>query len=169
MREARDASGPRRSFSLHRVSEHDALVTQGKDVRILHFVRHAQGTHNVDQQYREARHHDARLTGFGEQQCEILARTPAAIEAQTSASLVVTSPLTRCVQTALLSFPDIAKRSDVPCVALECIRETCNFACDGRRERSSIAKDFPGVDFTTDTSVGTRTSCGLGTRRSAGR
>lgn len=154
MREARDASGPRRSFSLHRVSEHDALVTQGKDVRILHFVRHAQGTHNVDQQYREARHHDARLTGFGEQQCEILARTPAAIEAQTSASLVVTSPLTRCVQTALLSFPDIAKRSDVPCVALECIRETCNFACDGRRERSSIAKDFPGVDFTTDTSVG---------------
>ena len=48
MREARDASGPRRSFSLHRVSEHDALVTQGKDVRILHFVRHAQGTHNVD-------------------------------------------------------------------------------------------------------------------------
>lgn len=154
MREARDAEGPRRSFSLHRVSEHDRLVGEGRDVRILHVVRHAQGTHNVDQKYRDPRNHDARLTGFGEQQCEALSRTPAAIEAQRSASLVVTSPLTRCVQTALLSFPDIARREEVPFVALECIRETVNFACDGRRRRSEIAADFPRVNFSADDGVG---------------
>ena len=72
MREARDAEGPRRSFSLHRVFEHDRLVGEGRDVRILHVVRHAQGTHNVDQKYRDPRNHDARLTGFGAQQCEAL-------------------------------------------------------------------------------------------------
>jgi broad specificity phosphatase PhoE len=136
------------------VSEHDRLVGEGRDVRILHVVRHAQGTHNVDQKYRDPRNHDARLTGFGEQQCEALSRTPAAIEAQRSASLVVTSPLTRCVQTALLSFPDIARREEVPFVALECIRETVNFACDGRRRRSEIAADFPRVNFSADDGVG---------------
>ena len=66
-------------------------------MRILHVVRHAQGTHNVDQKYRDPPDHDTRLTGFGAQQYEALSRTPH-VEAQRSASLVITSPLTRCVR-----------------------------------------------------------------------
>ena len=42
-------AGPeRRAFALRPVSHRDALLAQGKDVRVVHMVRHAQGTHNVD-------------------------------------------------------------------------------------------------------------------------
>lgn len=62
---------------------------------------------------------------------------------------VVTSPLTRCVQTALGSFPTLAARSplEVPFVAHESVRETVNFPCDAHRPLSTLAAEFPRVDF----------------------
>ena len=90
---------------------------------------------------------DARLTPFGEQQCEALAAASADVVA--GATLVVTSPLTRCVQTALLSFPALASRPPAACpfLAHESVRETVNFACDRRRDISVVAAEFPRVDF----------------------
>ena len=87
----RDApAGPeRRAFAVHPVSRRDALVAQGKDVRVVHMVRHAQGTHNVDQSGVTLRHpanHDARLTPFGEQQCEALSARCAATRASRASS-----------------------------------------------------------------------------------
>ena len=39
---SRDPMGPeRRAFALRPVSQRDALLTQGKDVRVVHMVRHA--------------------------------------------------------------------------------------------------------------------------------
>ena len=38
----------------------------------LHFLRHAEGTHNVSREYNDPKHKDARLTDFGIQQCEKL-------------------------------------------------------------------------------------------------
>jgi len=63
--------------------------------------------------------------------------------------MVVTSPLTRCVQTALISFPALAAMPSEACpfVAHESVRETVNFTCDARRAISAIAADFPRVDF----------------------
>ena len=46
--------------------------------------------------------------------------------------LVITSPLTRTVQTALMSFPTLSDRPDVPFLANESLRETVNFCCDAR-------------------------------------
>lgn len=73
---------------------------------------------------------------------------------------VVVSPLTRCVQTALLSFDFFApaasslKRNDssnsghkVPFIGFEALRETVNYQCDRRRRMSEIADEFPQVDF----------------------
>ena len=90
---------------------------------------------------------DARLTPFGEQQCEALAAASADVVA--GATLVVTSPLTRCVQTAVLSFPALASRPPAACpfLAHESVRETVNFACDRRRDISVVAAAFPRVDF----------------------
>jgi broad specificity phosphatase PhoE len=136
--------------------------------KVVHFVRHAQGTHNVNREYRAVENTDARLTDHGKDQCRSLAesiRQAAALESSTSpttestansnlsnlhesAQLVVTSPLTRCIQTSFISFPMLAERK-VPFMAHSGVRETVNWACDRRRNISDIAKDFgkDDVDF----------------------
>jgi broad specificity phosphatase PhoE len=140
--------------------------------KVVHFVRHAQGTHNVDREYRAIENMDARLTDYGKDQCRSLAeniRQAAAHKSSTSttspttettananlsnlhesAQLVVTSPLTRCIQTSLISFPMLVER-DVPFMAHSGVRETVNYNCDRRRNIQHIAKDFGKgeVDFT---------------------
>ena len=72
---------------------------------------------------------------------------------------VVVSPLTRCIQTALLSFdfltpaPTQRKQGDdnsgntVPFFGLEALRETVNYQCDRRRRISEISDEFPQIDF----------------------
>lgn len=61
--------------------------------------------------------------------------------------VVLVSPLTRAVETALLMFPtDTAP--PVPVVAVEWCREAHGgHPCDQRRPISVIAKEFPQVDF----------------------
>lgn len=145
-------AGPeRRAFELHPLSQRDALLAQGKDVRVVHMVRHAQGTHNVDQNgvtLRDPANHDARLTPFGEQQCDALSLSLRRDGRVAGATLVVTSPLTRCVQTALLCFKGRVA-DDARFVAHESVRETVNFACDARRGADALANEFgaSGVDF----------------------
>jgi hypothetical protein len=114
-------------------------------------VRHAQGTHNVDQNgvtLRDPANHDARLTPFGEQQCEALSLSLRRDGRVAGATLVVTSPLTRCVQTALLCFEGRVA-DDARFVAHESVRETLNFACDARRGSDALTREFAsrGVDF----------------------
>jgi broad specificity phosphatase PhoE len=135
--------------------------------KVVHFVRHAQGTHNVNREYRAIENMDARLTDYGKDQCRSLAEsirqsvqessTPTTENAANanlrnlheSAELVVTSPLTRCIQTSLISFPMLAERK-VPFMAHSGVRETVNWNCDRRRNILDIAKDFgkDNVDFT---------------------
>lgn len=120
--------------------------------KILHFLRHAEGIHNVDRSLvKKMAAHDAALVANGVAQCEGLAR-----DGPTSAlrpQLVVSSPLTRTLMTAKLCVPACSSASNdgapaVPLVALEHLRETVNFLCDGRRSLSTIAAEVPGVDFT---------------------
>ena len=118
---------------------------------MIHMVRHAEGTHNVEENYRDHDNIDARLTTKGKEQCKKLAlkvksSMPELLESVTDIG-VITSPMTRCVQTSLFSFPWLAESKDVPFVALETIRETVNYACDRRRSISEIAQEFPRVDF----------------------
>lgn len=135
---SRDPMGPeRRAFALRPVSQRDALLTQG--------------THNVDQNgvtLRDPANHDARLTPFGEQQCEALSLSLRRDGRVAGATLVVTSPLTRCVQTALLCFEGRVA-DDARFVAHESVRETLNFACDARRGSDALTREFAsrGVDF----------------------
>ena len=117
-------------------------------VKQLHVIRHAEGTHNVNQEYRDARNLDARLTDKGEDQCRALAARledgdPDLFEAQ----LVVTSPMTRCIQTTLLTLdPVLRQNTNLPVLANELIRETVNYNCDRRRDISEISNEFGRVD-----------------------
>ena len=82
---------------------------------------------------------------------------------------VVVSPLTRCIQTALLSFDFLVSKAAVPSkndfddssnninnettttavpfVGLESLRETVNYNADRRRRISEISNEFLQVDF----------------------
>jgi len=150
-----------KSMEIHPLSSESDLLSKqsmaewtrnGMDVKKVHFVRHAEGTHNVEQKYRCISNLDARLTNRGEKQCADLA---AALQASSSsildnAELVVTSPLTRCIQTAMQCFPTLLSSSaerKVPFVALESIRETVNYNCDRRRPTCQIVDEFPMVNF----------------------
>eukprot|EP00929_Paragymnodinium_shiwhaense_P029919 TRINITY_DN17056_c0_g1_i3.p1 TRINITY_DN17056_c0_g1~~TRINITY_DN17056_c0_g1_i3.p1 ORF type:complete len:336 (-),score=17.51 TRINITY_DN17056_c0_g1_i3:41-946(-) len=112
------------------------------DAKVLYFVRHAEGTHNVNKEYRLPIHLDAKLTAVGEAQCKELAGKTRSLPVD----VIVSSPLTRCLQTASLGFSH-ALSIGTPLVAQEHIRETVNFCADRRRLLSAIAADFPLVDF----------------------
>jgi broad specificity phosphatase PhoE len=121
---------------------HRNQLENGQNVKTVHTVRHAQGTHNVKKDYGNMKHLDARLTDHGLKQCASLAsQTPSLIP---NDALVVASIMTRCIQTALHSFPHMPKSF----VAHESIRETVNFACDQRRVLDHLIEEFhPRVDF----------------------
>lgn len=118
--------------------------------KYVHFIRHGQGAHNVNQEYHSIENIDARLTEKGQAQCHVFAQSileekPHLLDTQ----LVVTSPLTRCIQTALLSLhPALQNNPELPVVAHESVRETVNYNCDRRRSVAEISAEHPRVDFT---------------------
>lgn len=81
---------------------------------------------------------DAPLTEIGRSQAD-LARQ----EAMTlGIAQVITSPLTRAIQTALLIFGD-----EVPIRVVAGHRELLSHSCDVGRSPVHLAQDFPGLDF----------------------
>lgn len=122
------------------------------NLKILHVVRHAEGTHNVGKQYRDERFLDARLTSKGSKQCQALSLECSRAEKGSlldvrNCKLVITSTMTRCIQTALQSFPQLEKDPSIKFIAQESIRETVNYVCDRRRQTSTIKEEFPRIDF----------------------
>ena len=97
----------------------------------IHFVRHAQGFHNLGIQYHTLR--DPALTPLGENQCAILRsklQDTYGIDA-TSISLVTASPLTRTIHTAALAFADkLGRGTETKILALPTAQETSSFPCD---------------------------------------
>ena len=113
--------------------------------KLLHFTRHAQGTHNLDPtQNKMWASHDAKLTPDGIDQCMALQKATQDVRPQ----LVVASPMTRTLQTATHCFDLQRKASSAPpIVALEQLRETINFLCDSRRSITAIRSELPDVDY----------------------
>ena len=134
--------------------------------RVVHLIRHAEGYHNVAAASSDPSHAasvrgpallDARLTPRGWEQCAALARHTPALEV----GCVVSSSLTRCLQTAVGCFPHLlgeerdrdgdgdgeAVAVAVPFVAREEWRETCNYLCDSRRPTGELREEFPLAEF----------------------
>lgn len=117
-------------------------------VKVLHVVRHAQGVHNINKNYRDEIFLDARLTELGRQQSEKLAQKVLNL----SIDLIVTSPMTRCIQTLMYSFPHVlgqrrlllssSSAMSIPFIAHEALREAVNFKCDQRRPISELEAEF---------------------------
>lgn len=130
---------PTAPFSFH------TLQKAPSNSKIIHLVRHAEGTHNVEKNYRSVENTDAPLTKFGINQCltfsEEIARKLNNIEC------IITSPMTRAIQTAQFCFDEQINNEKVPFIACEEWRETVNYLCDARRETSYLREEFPKVDF----------------------
>ncbi|KAI9845108.1 MAG: hypothetical protein M1837_005112 [Sclerophora amabilis] len=111
---------------------------------VIHFVRHAQGYHNVA----IANHamHDPALTPLGEKQCRDLRSSFPYMD---SVDLVVASPLRRTLNTALLSFQPHIEKKGLTVIALPDVQETADLPCDTGSEPDILVRDFAGqpVDF----------------------
>lgn len=111
--------------------------------KIVHLLRHAQGTHNIaEDNGRSLQHWDACLTDHGVRQCHAIRAGLMNMDV----ACILVSPTTRTLQTAQHVFQD-ALKAGVPCVAQEAFRETVNFCCDARRTVPELYRDFPFADF----------------------
>jgi broad specificity phosphatase PhoE len=115
---------------------------QHHTVKLIHLIRHAEGTHNVNGDYKSEQNIDARLTARGMNQCQAFAARTVL-----EADCLVTSPLTRCVQTAIHACPHLLQDPSVSVYANDAWRETVNYNCDRRRTIQEIQSEFPQVDF----------------------
>ena len=93
------------------------------------------GSGAAESEYKNWKWHDARLTPHGESQARALRPTMAAQRVD----VVLTSPLSRTIQTALLAVPE-----GPPFVVEDGCRErNGTHPCDKRRSRSELRADFP--------------------------
>ncbi|XP_076924696.1 phosphoglycerate mutase-like protein [Bidens hawaiensis] len=145
--------------------------------KIIHLVRHAQGTHNVAADEDPClliseEYFDAQLTPLGWDQVDNLQKHLHASGIFKNTELVIVSPLMRTMQTAAGAFGGgvLADGSDVPplmaeftggsnrpavsslnCppfIANELIREHVGFLpCDRRRSITEYKPMFPAIDF----------------------
>ena len=126
---------------------------QSPTSKILHLIRHAEGTHNLnEEQSKFPLHFDAKLTDRGVTQCHELAKHTKRLDVEA----VVVSPLTRSLQTSILSFPHLYEglnnnasdnKKSVPFIAYEEWRETVNYLCDSRRSTTDLQQSYPNVCF----------------------
>ncbi|KAA0155977.1 hypothetical protein FNF29_01396 [Cafeteria roenbergensis] len=119
--------------------------------RVVHFIRHAEGTHNkarteagTDEEYSNWAWLDARLTDTGEAQAAALG--PELLLEANRVEVVLVSPLSRAIHTGLLAFP--AGDASPPFEAVEDLRERLgSHPCDKRRSKAELRADFPGVNL----------------------
>jgi Fructose-2,6-bisphosphatase len=111
---------------------------------IVHFVRHAQGVHNLS----HANHHllDPELTPLGEEQARALGVGFPALE---NIQLILSSPLRRTIQTALLAFSSQVG-AGLQVIAWPEVQEASDLNCDTGSDLLDIKAEFEKlpVDFT---------------------
>lgn len=110
---------------------------------IIHLVRHAQGVHNLSVD----NHHilDPELTPLGEDQSRALG---SAFSGTVNPELILSSPMRRTLQTALLAFPAHFKNG-LKLTAWPDVQEVADVPCDIGREIAVIKAEFADqpVDF----------------------
>lgn len=142
-----------RGYDVIKVDSNDASVKLAIGCKKIHFVRHAQGFHNVAGEtdpifgYLREDLEDAMLTELGKQQCEQLSSS---LDTKffKDIKLILVSPMRRTIQTALYSFPNHAKDKKIIFLANELIREqTGMHPCDRRRTITQQKLDYPRIDY----------------------
>ncbi|KAG8165253.1 hypothetical protein KVR01_005528 [Diaporthe batatas] len=106
---------------------------------IVHFVRHAQGHHNVPTENR-LQIPDPDLTPLGVTQCEALAQS---FPYHSQITHLMSSPIRRALYTCLLSFPSSVERG-LTVLALPSAQEFSDYPCDTGSSISELSHEFGG-------------------------
>ena len=143
------------------IPEHGFSLFLANRTKTIHFIRHAEGTHNeANQAYGDDtpctvgtpnawNHMDARLTNKGIGQC-IKVRNEILSEGTKKPELIVVSPFTRTLQTAHIIFCG----SGVPFLVHNLCRERWGkYTCDKLRPKSEIVRDMAPVYATTGDTI----------------
>ena len=141
------------------------LDDESKNVKVVHFVRHGQGFHNLmadlahaagkkwtqftqspENPYIMPEILDAPLTQKGRDQARVLQSR--LNDMSSHPELVMISPACRTLQTATIAFQPLLANKDIPFIAHEMMREESGVhVCDQRRPKSQQASEFPMVNF----------------------
>jgi hypothetical protein len=134
--------------SAYRSSPYHRGALQPDGCKEIHFIRHAQGTHNEAEERAEreglyadgadilleansgTEYWDPRLTQKGVAQCKQLSKDFPVLDPPLE--LVVVSPFYRTLQTAMLAIPSLSKKGDAPkLLVTELCRERIHhYMCD---------------------------------------
>ncbi|CAI0464117.1 unnamed protein product [Linum tenue] len=143
-------------------------AAQPENAKVLHLVRHAQGVHNVagakdHSALMSPEYFDAQLSPLGCQQVQDLRNYVVSSGILGKIQLVITSPLSRTMETAVRVFDTKPNRASVhnggeaeemldvnypPILAYELCRERLGLhPCDKRRTVTEYRSLYPDVDF----------------------
>mmetsp|Transcript_90008 Transcript_90008/g.141031 ORF Transcript_90008/g.141031 Transcript_90008/m.141031 type:complete len:261 (+) Transcript_90008:39-821(+) len=128
--------------------------------KMVHFIRHGEGYHNVAQtewrkQGKSAEPYDLEhdpdfkyldpdLTEKGVEQAKSLQQRTAEVKPE----LLVVSPMRRAIRTGLLAFESQVSGGSLKVLAQELLHETAGgHTCDKRLPRTDLASEFQQVDF----------------------
>ncbi len=108
---------------------------------VIYLIRHGQSTFNAlfDLDRVDPLHFDARLSQIGIEQVAAARQAVSGIPVD----VVVVSPLTRAIQTAVGLFGEAA----VPIVVTDLHRERLEHSCDVGRSPSALSVEFPMLAF----------------------
>lgn len=129
----------------------EATISAGQ--KLVHFIRHAEGHHNVAgegdwEEYKNEKYEDALLSEKGMMQCkDVSSRLTTESESRILKSeIVITSVMRRCLQTASYSFPMLMNK--VSWEATELCREmTGQHPCDRRVTKTESISMFNHINF----------------------
>lgn len=133
------------------------------NVKLIHFIRHGEGYHNVAQREWRAKkgwdgktepytidndpkwkYVDAELNKVGRGQAKDLQQRTKEL----SPEALVVSPMRRATVTGLLAFEPHLARGEMPVIACELAHERAGrHTCDKRLSKAQLAKLYPAVDY----------------------
>ncbi|GAA99195.1 uncharacterized protein L969DRAFT_93657 [Mixia osmundae IAM 14324] len=102
-------------------------------------IRHAQGFHNVAEDYSLL---DPALTPLGIKQASILRTEPRMQELRSSVQVIVSSPLRRTLQTALGSLEDVLQERAIPFEIIPEFQECNDLPCDTPDDLNKLRGEF---------------------------
>jgi broad specificity phosphatase PhoE len=111
---------------------------------IIYLVRHAESEHNVSKDFSQQ---DPPLTAAGVGQASALIQT---FPDAASVAVMLTSPLTRTLQTTIASFPQVLRKDAAGSAQLIIdpdLQERSNLPCDTGSRRTTLEEAFPELDF----------------------
>ncbi|EPS35627.1 hypothetical protein H072_10963 [Dactylellina haptotyla CBS 200.50] len=111
-------------------------------VSLVHIIRHGHALHNIDRNYP---YRDPPLTAAGQNASKL-------IKIPSVPDLIVISPMTRTIQTAMNAFPTLLGSADTPSqVEVQIwpdLREAHDANCNKGLSRTELSVKFPQFDFT---------------------